>query len=267
MYTNPKDRLMIFKSIITAVCLLIACASCTGHKGKTEQESVDTLCADSAVAKYHLQAPCGMKPLPTKSPLALCMDSLGLVDIAEMDSNIHIRLMYAQADNFTGEVLYDDLTEAYLHPDAAHALIKAQQALKALHPAYSLIVYDAARPMSVQKKMWNVVKGTSKSKYVSNPARGGGLHNYGLAVDISILDSLGIPLPMGTKVDHLGVEAHITQEGELVRSGKLTEAERRNRVLLRKVMKEGGFRTLPSEWWHFNYCSRDVARQRYKVIP
>lgn len=99
--------------------------------------------------------------------------------------------------------------------------MKAQRALKELHPSYSLIIYDAARPMSVQKKMWNVVKGTSKYKYVSNPNRGGGLHNYGLAVDISILDSFGQPLPMGTKVDHLGVEAHITQENELVRNGKI----------------------------------------------
>ena len=122
--------------------------------------------------------------------------------------------MYTKADNFTGEILYDDLSEAYLHPHAAYALLKAQEALKALHPSYSLIIYDAARPMSVQRKMWDVVKGTSKYRYVSNPNRGGGLHNYGLAVDISIQDSLGRPLPMGTKVDHLGVEAHITEEGE-----------------------------------------------------
>lgn len=74
--------------------------------------------------------------------------------------------------------------------------------------------------MSVQQKMWNVVKGTSKYIYVSNPARGGGLHNYGLAVDISILDEAGNPLPMGTEVDHLGPEAHITNEAALVQSGK-----------------------------------------------
>ena len=139
--------------------------------------------------------------------------------------------------------------------------------LKKLYPSYSLLIYDAARPMSVQKKMWNVVKGTPKYKYVSNPNRGGGLHNYGLAVDVSIQDSAGRPLPMGTKVDHLGEEAHITQETELVRSGKISETERQNRILLRKVMKEAGFRALPNEWWHFNFCSRDVAKQKYKLIP
>lgn len=224
------------------------------------------------VLKYSLLAFCLLLigypcPQPKKSSMAHYMDSLGLINIADLDSNIVIKLMYAQADNFTGEVLYKDLTEAYLHPDAAYALIKAQKKLKQLYPSYNLLVYDAARPMSVQKKMWNVVKGTSKYRYVSNPQRGGGLHNYGLAVDVSIQDSLGQPLPMGTKVDHLGIEAHITQERELVRNGKMTEAERQNRLLLRKVMKEAGFRALPSEWWHFNFCSREVARQKYKVIP
>ena len=206
-------------------------------------------------------------PQPKKSPMALYMDSLGLINVTELDNSLAVQLMYTQDDNFTGEVLYDNLTEAYLHPDAAYALVKAQRALKELHPSYSLIIYDAARPMSVQKKMWNVVKGTSKYIYVSNPSRGGGLHNYGLAVDISILDDKGTPLPMGTPVDHLGREAHITEEAVLVAQGKLTEHERENRLLLRQVMKEAGFRPLPSEWWHFNRYSRQTARERYRVIP
>ena len=99
---------------------------------------------------------CSPAPQPKKSAMALYMDSLGLVNIAELDSSITVKLMYTQADNFTGEVLYDDLSEAYLHPDAAYALVKAQEALKQLHPSYNLVVYDAARPMSVQKKMWTV---------------------------------------------------------------------------------------------------------------
>lgn len=86
--------------------------------------------------------------------MALYMDSLRLINIAELDNSIAISLMYTKADNFTGEILYDDLSEAYLHPHAAYALLKAQEALKVLHPSYSLIIYDAARPMSVQRKMW-----------------------------------------------------------------------------------------------------------------
>ena len=72
---------------------------------------------------------------------------------------------------------------------------------------------------------------------------------------------------MGTPVDYLGKEAHITEEEQLVRTGKLTIHELENRRLLRKVMKEAGFRTLPSEWWHFNRVSRQTANERYRVIP
>lgn len=208
-----------------------------------------------------------LPPRPAKSRTALYLDSLGLVCVSEADSSIAVDLMYTRADNFTGRVLYEDLHEAYLHPDAMKSLKEAQRLLKEEHPSYSLIVYDAARPMSVQQAMWNVVKGTPKSIYVSNPARGGGLHNYGLAVDVSIVDGEGKPLPMGTPVDHLGREAHITAEAELVAQGKLTEAERQNRLLLRRVMKAAGFRPLPSEWWHFNRYSRQTARERFQVIP
>ena len=77
----------------------------------------------------------------------------------------------------------------------------------------------------------------------------------------------GTPLPMGTPVDHLGREAHITEEAVLVAQGKLTEQERENRLLLRQVMKEAGFHPLPSEWWHFNRVGRQTAKERYRVIP
>lgn len=255
--------MIIVKYSLLILGFLFAWTSCaSGHK-----EQVSEITETAYIDSMQLCENCIPILQSTKSQMALYMDSLGMINIAELDSSIAVKLMYTQADNFTGKVLYDDLTEAYLHPDAAHALVEAQKILKQLHPSYNLLIYDAARPMTVQKKMWDIVKGTSKFRYVSNPNRGGGLHNYGLAVDISIQDSLGQPLPMGTKVDHLGIEAHITQESELVRSGKMTEAEHQNRLLLRKVMKAAGFRALPSEWWHFNKCSREEARKKYKLIP
>lgn len=194
------------------------------------------------------------------------LDSLGLVNVGQMDPTLKIDLMYTRADNFTGQVLYDDLTQAYLHPEAAAALLRAQARLKELHSGYTLIIYDAARPMSVQQKMWDVVKGTSQHIYVSNPARGGGLHNYGLAVDVSIADEQGRPLPMGTKVDHLGKEAHIDTEAAMVKQGILTPQAWNNRRLLRRVMTEAGFKPLRSEWWHFNFRTREEAKRNYSVI-
>ena len=195
-----------------------------------------------------------------KSATALYLDSLGYVNVAEQDSSILVSLMYARSDNFTGKLLYNDLREAYLHKDAIAPLLKAQRLLHEVHPDYNLIIFDAARPMHVQQQMWDVVKGTRQQIYVSNPARGGGMHNYGLAVDISIVNTQGDTIPMGTKVDHLGREAHTDYTA-------ISPEALQNRRLLIHVMREASFRSLPTEWWHFNLVSRNEARQKYKVIP
>ena len=203
-----------------------------------------------------------------QSPTAKRMAKQGLVDVLSLDSTIHVSLMYSRPDNFTGKVLYTDLREAYLHPKAAAALAKAQRALKKSRPDLSLKVYDATRPMSIQQKMWNTVAGTKKSIYVSNPRNGGGMHNYGLAVDVTLCKAAtGDTLDMGTKVDFLGPYAHIDNEASLVSQHIITPEAKKNRELLRKVMTEGGFKPLKTEWWHFNLVSRAEAKAHYKSIP
>ncbi len=194
------------------------------------------------------------------------MQSQGMVDVKTLDKSIFVSLMYSRADNFTGTVLYDTLRHAYLHPKAAQALVKAQKRLKELRPDLSLKIYDAARPMSIQQKMWDKVKGTSKNIYVSNPANGGGLHNYGLAVDITLCTLKGDSIPMGTKVDHMSKASHIDNEAELVKSKTISSQAKSNRELLREVMQYAGFRPLKTEWWHFNLVSRETAKKYYKVI-
>lgn len=205
--------------------------------------------------------------LAQQSATAKRMAEQGLVDIQAIDSTIQVSLMYSRPDNFTGKVLYTDLREAYLHPKAAAALAKAQQALKKLRPELSLKVYDATRPMSVQQKMWNVVAGTSKDIYVSNPRNGGGMHNYGLAVDITLCQAAtGDTLDMGTQVDFLGPYAHIDDEEGLVSRHIITKEAKQNRELLRKVMREAGYKPLRTEWWHFNLVSRAEAKANYKAV-
>ena len=227
----------------------------------------NALAAAFAVLLPACAAAQGGSPADGKSPTAQRMERQGLVDVTSVDSTIQVSLMYARADNFTGKVLYADLREAYLHPKAAKALAKAQAILKAVRPDLSLKVYDAARPMSIQQVMWNTVAGTSKNIYVSNPRNGGGMHNYGLAVDITLCDALtGDTLSMGTGIDFMGKEAHITDEASLVQRGVMTEEAKENRRLLRSVMTEAGFTPLRTEWWHFNLVSRAVAKKYYKVI-
>ncbi|MCD8135827.1 MAG: M15 family metallopeptidase [Parabacteroides gordonii] len=198
--------------------------------------------------------------------LDIWLHDRGLADISVLDSTIRVHLVYATPDNFMGETVYTGITRAWLHPDAAQKLVTAQRLLKKEHPDLTLVVYDAARPMSVQRKMWRLVRGTDKVNYVSNPSNGGGLHNYGMAVDVTILDPTGEPLPMGTPFDFFGEEAHTNNEEALLASGKITRKEFDNRRLLRRIMKSAGFRTIPYEWWHFNACSRAEARQSYPVL-
>ncbi len=203
----------------------------------------------------------------TLSKTAQSLAKQGYVNIKDRDKSIQVSLMYSRADNFCGKVLYGDLREAYLHPLAADALVKAQKRLKQLRPDLSLKIYDAARPMSIQQRMWNEVKNTDHSFYVSNPANGGGLHNYGLAVDITLCKAAtGDSIPMGTKVDHMSADSHIDREAQLVANHHITPEARKNRELLREVMEHAGFKPLRTEWWHFNLRSRAEAKKYFKVI-
>lgn len=201
-----------------------------------------------------------------ESKTAQSLKAAGYVNIHDLDSTIQVDLMYSRADNFTGKVLYTDLKEAYLHPKAAKALVVAQQLLKAERPDLSLKIYDAARPMHIQQRMWNVVKGTPQQNYVSNPKNGGGLHNYGMAVDVTLCYENGDTLDMGTVIDYLGKWAHIDIEDDMMKNGIISKEAYNNRRLLRDIMKRAGFKALRSEWWHFNYITRAEAKAHYKVI-
>lgn len=194
------------------------------------------------------------------------LENIGLVDVSTLDEALIVYLPYATTRNFTGEILYTDLDRAFLQPEVAQKLLQALHILRRSHPDLTLIIYDAARPISIQRRMWEVVKGTPNYLYVSNPNSGGGLHNYGAAVDVTLADSNGNPLPMGTPFDHFGPEAHIDHEAELVAQGKITLQEAKNRKLLREVMTQAGFIPLKSEWWHFNAMRLTEAKNRYPRI-
>lgn len=213
-----------------------------------------------------LAAALGATAQSRPSATARAMLAQGMADIHAADTSIRVSLMYARPDNFTGRTLYTDLREALARPECVRAAVKAQRALHRRNPHLHLIIYDATRPMRVQQQMWDVVKGTAQQNYVSNPARGGGMHNYGMALDLTLCDDRGDTLAMGTRIDHLGPEAHIDREDDLVARHKLTPRERANRRLLRTVMREAGFMPLRTEWWHFNLCTRATAKARYKPV-
>lgn len=191
-----------------------------------------------------------------------------LVDIQEINPSIKVDLKYATTDNFMRIRLYSRLNKAYLQHDVAERLSACQNYLKTLHSDYSLLVYDAARPVSVQQKMWNAldtIPVTERGKFVSNP-KNRSLHNLGAAVDLTIIDGNGKPLDMGAGYDDIRKIAYPILEAEFLAKGELTEKHIANRKLLRQVMQHQQFRPLDTEWWHFNACSRPEGLKKYKVI-
>lgn len=192
---------------------------------------------------------------------------MGLVNIQEIEPSIKVDLRYSSTNNFMNTDVYGDWENAYLQPDVAEKLMLAQMLLKTKFPNYSLLILDAARPVSVQYKMWKMLEMPSaeKTKYLSNP-QNGSLHNYGAAVDVTIVNEMGEELDMGTPYDFFGDEAHPSKEMQMLLEGKLTEEQINNRKLLRDVMQKAGFTQLPTEWWHFNACSRPQAIQKYPLI-
>ncbi|MGC9331915.1 MAG: M15 family metallopeptidase [Bacteroidales bacterium] len=195
------------------------------------------------------------------------MESLGLVNVRELDSTIQVRLRYSTTDNFLGTDLYGDLEQAYLQPDVAKKLAKGSAYLQDTFPHLRLLVWDAVRPVSVQKRMWELCDVPLKQRhwYVTPPDKRS-LHNYGAAVDVCLMDTTGKILDMGTDFDHFGVEAYTNRDEELVQKGLVSTEAIKNRHLLHDVMRQAGFYNIVYEWWHFNACSRATAASEYELI-
>lgn len=201
------------------------------------------------------------------SPKEAQMRAQGLVDIHDLDSTIAVDLIYAKPYNFMGKVLYKDVKKAFMLEETAQKLVKANKLLKSIRPDLNLIVYDAARPVSIQQEMWDSVEGTDKEDFVANPARGGGNHNFGNAVDVTIIDCTGHPIPMGAEYDCFADQSRTNIEQQLLDEGVITKRELENRLLLRRVMTESGFLTIDEEWWHFDNRPTKYARANFQLIP
>jgi len=161
------------------------------------------------------------------------------VRLKDLSSDFVYELKYATPDNFLKQAVYD-CGECYLRKSTAEALVKANEAFKQL--GYRIKLFDCYRPLSVQKKMWKILPGTH---YVANPAKGS-KHNRGAAVDLTLVDAQGKELNMGTPFDFFGKEAHHTYTQH---SKEVLE----NRKLLKETLDKYNFKSIYSEWWHYEY--------------
>ena len=189
------------------------------------------------------------------------------MNVTEAVPGIVVMLKYSTKDNFTGVDLYGDLNECYLQKEAAEKLKKAQEILHQRFPYYNIVVFDGVRPLHIQKMMWDSLKmpDSLKWRYVSPPSYGS-LHNYGAAVDVSLVNGEGWLMDMGTPYDFFGELGYPSAEYKLVKEGKLTHRQMENRRLLREVMLQAGFTMIDTEWWHFNAYSLNEAKAKYSVV-
>ena len=162
------------------------------------------------------------------------------VNIKSLSNDFILDIKYATADNFLKQAVYD-CGECYLREATAKALLAAQKEF--VKRGYSLKLFDCYRPLSVQKKMWKILPGTH---YVANPAKGS-KHNRGAAVDLTLVDiATGKELDMGTPFDTFSPRAHHTYT-------QLPKEVLDNRKLLKEVLNKYNFKSIYSEWWHYEY--------------
>ena len=199
-------------------------------------------------------------PLPVES-ISSHPDFRPLASIA----GIGVDLRYASADNFVGRDLYSPLDCAWLHRHAASGLEKSIAWLARERADLRLLVLDALRPQRVQEALWEALQGTDLLGYLANPVRGS-IHSFGMAVDITLVDSRGNELDMGTPFDDLSERSHPGLEEELLARGQLHATQIGNRHLLRDAMHAGGFSGINSEWWHFDCGDRNVVRAEYTRV-
>ena len=160
-------------------------------------------------------------------------------EVNNLDPSIRLDLRYATTNNFVKEKMYD-CGRCFLRPDVAYAVLKAHHSLKKI--GFGLKMYDCYRPRPIQWKLWNKVP---DPRYVADP-RKGSMHNRGMAVDLTIVDSVGNELNMGTDFDFFGKEAYHSYSDH---PQEVTD----NRVLLLETMENFGFRPTSTEWWHYSY--------------
>lgn len=203
----------------------------------------------------------------------------GFVYLAEAVPDAILEIRYYSTYNFVGDRIngYKQPT-ALLTVEAAGALKAVSDELKTL--GYRLKIYDAYRPQQAVCHFikWAKDPGDIRMKKFFYPdldksvlfARGYILeksgHSRGSTVDLTLFDmATEKEVDMGGTFDWFGKESHPDWCGNAEKQEytgifpgntpavgrEINEAQFRNRMLLRSVMRKHGFKPLAEEWWHF----------------
>jgi D-alanyl-D-alanine dipeptidase len=173
----------------------------------------------------------------------------------------------------------NDVCPFRLREGVVERLLSAQERLQRQEPSWRLAIFDAWRPVAVQRFMvahataeacraqgldpqgsgpaWDAVRqevGGFWAPPSEDPATPPP-HSTGAAVDLTLASALGDPLEMGGAIDAIGPISHplhYANAAEADPSGPPAVWHRR-RCLLAEAMAGAGFAQHPQEWWHFSF--------------
>ena len=186
-----------------------------------------------------MAAPPVKKSVPPRRLIAARFEE-PLVEVRRACPGVIVDLRYATARNITGKPIYPAGARALLRRSVAERLNRAQEFLHAR--GYGLKVWDAYRPAAVQKLLWNAVRNPA---YVVEPSSTGSLHNWGAAVDVTLVDLRGREARMPTDFDAFREAARYDYRGNDPEIAS-------NLATLKRAMADAGFRHICDEWWHYS---------------
>ncbi|MEM1059768.1 MAG: M15 family metallopeptidase [Verrucomicrobiota bacterium] len=170
-----------------------------------------------------------------------------MVDLTEELPGVVFDLRYTTRRNFMREALYPPDAKPWARREVAERLARVQRDLAA--EGLGLKIFDAYRPWSVTKRMWNSRQRLGISPRFLAPPWVGSNHNRGVALDLTLVDlATGRELEMPTGFDSFSERAHSSYP-------HLPGTIKNNREKLKTVMRRHGFATIRSEWWHFELAN------------
>lgn len=147
---------------------------------------------------------------------------------------------------------------------------RLEQALWELPQDYTLKIYDAWRPTSVQQVLYDKCREEQAEfhdivpTFVETPGTGwdAPMHNTGGAVDVTLAyrGHPNVPVPMGSRYgDYTVMSATDWYERHDVADTTEGKYAQRNRRILYGAMTVAGFTNLPRKWWHYDFGNGNWA--------
>ena len=185
-------------------------------------------------------------------------DASAFVMLSDYVPDIVQEIRYYSTFNFIGDRIngYEEPI-SLLTREAARALKEVSN--RAMVMGYRLKIFDAYRPARAVRHfvLWGIEDLDQRMKVFFYPDLEKGelfqkgyiasesSHSRGSTVDLTLLDmETGKEVDMGSPFDYFSHVSHPDYEG-------VSRDQFENRMLLQKLMVQGGFEPFACEWWHF----------------